>query len=319
MDSARLISSYEHCNREGFWNRDREKQQPDDKEMLYKAIHVGVTTTRADHGEAAGEECFGMGATCGLQTTTKHSVHDQVLHLSCLSDIISVAVRKASEPPWGIPPPIQLGKGPTWASGAYLAPSGTSLRRIALVSNWSDDLHFHECRAWHTLGEVCAFGLPMQLVVAVIGSNKSGKRHSYWSHALRHPANRTLKFRKRVNVETPFKSTWREAWREDWDDLSTTQWLEAMLGDDVLRDVFFKIDVPVPEAKARKRIVDLASRRLEEIASLQAVPDQQLSTCDWPRPCIYRNPCHSNQEPNGRFGFVKIDPVQIQDPQRVGS
>lgn len=305
MNSPQLLVAYEHCNRLGFWSRDREKQQPDDVEMLRRAIRVGVTTTRKDHHEAAGEECYGMGSTCGLQTT-KYSVHDQVIHLSCLSDIISMAVRKAAEPPWGIPLPIRLVEGPMWDSGAFLAPSGNALRRIVLASNWSDDRHFSECRSWYTLGEVCAFSLPMQMVVCVIGSNRGGRRHSYWTRGLQHPANKKLRFRKRTDVAAGFKNTWRETWREDHDEISTKDWLEAMLEDDVLKDVFFRVDVPVPEKVARQKIVDLAARRLEEIANLKEIPEQQLSTCDHPKPCIFRNPCHSEQEPNGRFGFVRL-------------
>ena len=305
MNSPQLLSAFEHCNRLGYWSRDWEKEQPDDVEMLRKALHVGMTTTRQDNGEAAGEECFGLGSTCGLQTS-KINVHDQVIHLASLSDIITTAIRKPSEAPWGVPKPIQLGEGPTWVSGAYIAPSGTTLRRIVLASSWNDDRHFSECRAWYTLGEVCAFKMPMQLVVAVIGANRGGRRFSYWARGLRHPANKKLRFRKRTDVGSGFKSTWIEAWREDWDEISTVQWLEAMLEDDVLKDVLFRIDVPVPESKACQQIVDLAARRLDQIYVMNELPNKQLSTCDWPKKCDFIHPCHNNDSPNGRYGFVRV-------------
>jgi hypothetical protein len=306
MNSPLLLHHFEHCNRDGFWSRDWEKQQPDDVEMLNRAIKSGMTTTRQDFGQAAGEECFEMGSTCGLQTS-KYSVHDQVVHLSFLSDLICTAVRKAAEPPWLLPEPVDLGKGPLWHSGAFLAPSGNFLRRVALVSSWNDDRHFSECRAWSSLGEVCAYSLPMQLVVAVIGQNKGGKRHSYWTRGLRHPANKTLRFRKKNDLGTPFKSTYLETWREDHDEITTKEWLEGMLQDGVLTDVLLKVDIPVPTAEARQRIVDLATRRLEEIQNLDKLPEQQLSTCDWPKVCAHRNHCHAGEEPSGRYGFVRVD------------
>lgn len=305
MDSPYLLHHFEHCDREGYWARDWEKLKPDDTEMLHRALYAGLTTPREDFGQAAGEECYSLGSVCGLETD-KWNVHEQVVHLSCLSEILTVASRKAVEPPWLVPKPIQLREGPTWTSGAYLDPSGKHLRRIVLASSWNDDRHFSECRAWNSLGEVCAYNLPMQLVVAVIGQNRSGKRYSYWSRGLRHPANKKLRFRKKNDVATGFKDTWREAWREDFDEISTKDWLQAMLEDDVLKDVFFKIDIPVPEKIAQQRIVDLAARKLERLDKLRELPDQNLSTCDWPKPCCFRNNCHAQNEPSGRYGFVRF-------------
>ena len=308
MNSPALLTHYERCQLAGYWSRDWEREQPDDTEMLQRAIRVGLMTDRSDHGEAAGEECYAMGATCGLQTE-KFSVHDQVTHLSCLADIIATAVRRAGEAPWKLPEPVEFDNGCKWISGCYLDPSGIYLRRIALVSSWNNDRHYSECRSWYSLGEIVTYGLPMQMVVCVIGQNKGGKRTSYWTRGLRHPANRRLRFRKKNDVESGFKSSWLETWREDHDDIETKTWLQAMLEDHVLEDVLFVIDIPVPDKLARQKILDLAKKKLYRVQKLKEEPDRQMSTCDWPRVCKFRNNCHSGNPPSRKYGFIQIDSI----------
>ena len=140
---------------------------------------------------------------------------------------------------------------PYVSSASYLSPSGDYLRRIAIVSNWGDNRHFGECRGCVLMGEMVAYNLPMQLVVAVIGQSRSGKRHSPFTKGLLHPANKRLKFKKKNNPSEPFKASWTPVWREDHDEISTESWLQSMLTDCVLEDHFFKVDIPLP-IKRRK-------------------------------------------------------------------
>ena len=179
------------------------------------------------------------GSSSGL-VTDHLSVYDQVVHLATLADILATAIRKNNEVPWAVPERRELASGVSWTSEAFLSSDGTHLRRVALVSNWSDDRHYSEARSWRSLGEVCVYGLPMQQVVAVIGQSRSGKRHSWWSHGLRHPQNKVLRFRKKNEVGQGFKSSWKEVWREDYDDLTTQDWLQAMLEDEVLKDCLLR-------------------------------------------------------------------------------
>jgi hypothetical protein len=193
-----------------------------------------------------------------------------------------------------------------WTPSALLSPDGSHLRRVALVSNWSDDRHYSEARSWFSLGEVCAYGLPMQQVVIVLGQSRDGRRHSHWTKGLLHPANKKLRFRKKTNIAAGFKDTWHQVWREDRDEIATKDWISAMIEDDVLRDICFNVSIPVPEKAARQRILDLAARKLDRLSALKVLPDQNLSTCDWPRVCAFRNNCHSGNEPSGRYGFARI-------------
>lgn len=308
MDSPTLLTHFETCDRKGAWSRDWEKHKLDNTDFIQLCIRAGLTSSRPDFGEAADEQAMGLGAEPGLDSK-EHNLYDQVVHLAAISDIVTQAVRKPSEPPWLLPEPVQLGDGSTWHPNGYMDPSGTFLRRIALVSSWNNDRHYAECKSWESLGEICAYNMPMQLVVAVIGQNKGGKRHSYWSHGLRHPVSKQLRFRKRNDKSSPFKSSWIEVWREDFDEITTQAWLEAMLQDAVLTDVLFKIDIKIPEKAARDRIRDLAAKRLDKIAKIKTLPDENLSSCSWPTKCLFIRPCHNGDIPSGRYGFVSVDSI----------
>lgn len=273
--------------------------------MLDIGLRAGLTEpVGGEYGMAAGEELFSLGATRQIESK-QHNLHSQVVHLASIADVVTTAIRKPTDAPWGVPEALER-----WKSDCFLSPDGTHLRKVVFVTSWSDDRHYSLCRSWSALGEVCAYELPLQLVVVMLGKQSDGRFHSYWSHGLRHPVNKKLRFRKRQNIASGFKDSWREVWREDFDEIPTAEWLEAMLTDDVLRDVLFKVDVEVPDKVSRRRIMDLANRKLDRIEKMKALPDQNLSTCDWPSPCAHRKHCHAGEEPSGRYGFVPIDSLK---------
>jgi len=289
--TAEMLTAFEECSRRAFWMRTWRRGKLEGNEMLQRAIRAGVMSARTDFGEAAGEECYGCGVEPGL-ATEHYDVHAEVVHLACIADIVATAIRKPAEPPWKIPESLAA-----WKPSCFLSPAGTHLRRIVLVSSWNDERHYSEARSWFSLGQVCAYGLPMQQAVIVLGQNRSGKRHGPWTKGLRHPRNKKLRFRKKNDVSEPFKDTWLPVWREDFDDISTHDWLEAMLQDGVLQDVCFNVDIPVPGKTARQQILDLAARKLERLENLKELPDEQFTGCNWPIPCVFRTPCHGGREP----------------------
>ncbi len=307
MNTPLLLTHTEVCRRKGFWSRTRERLKLDDTEMLQAAIRAGIQSERKDFGECAGEECYALGTDPGLETA-HYDVYSEVVHLACIADLVTTAIRKPTEGPWSVPGPVQLAGGALWTSGAYLDPSGSHLRRIVLASAWSDDRHYSECRSWFSMGEICAYGLPMQQVVIVLGQRRDGKRHSPWAKGVRHPMNKKLRFRKKNAIKAGFKETWEPVWREDHDEITTLDWLQAMLDDGVLPDVCFTVNVDVPSAATRQHIVDLAARKLDELDKMKTLPDEQLTGCDWPRPCIFRTPCHAGREPQkGIFRVLESD------------
>jgi hypothetical protein len=300
VDSPELLSGYERCPRIPYWGKDWKLRKLKPVEMLEAGIRAGLMElTRSDYGECAGEEVYGLGSDPGIESK-QYDQHSEVVHLACIADIVTSAIRKAGSDPWVLAPPLD-----GWQSGCYISPNRNYLRRIVLVTSWNDDRHYSLCRSWETLAETCFHKLPMQMVVVHLGRHLEGKFHSYWSHGLRHPANKVLRFRKRVNVAEPFKESWTEVWREDFDDISTHDWLQAMLEDRVLEDCLKRYDIPGPRDEARERIITLARKKLDIIRRTTELPDQNYSTCDWPSACNFRSPCHAQQEPGPAYGFVR--------------
>jgi hypothetical protein len=301
MNSPELLSGFERCGRIPYWGKNWKFRKMKPMEMIEAGVRAGITeAVRSDYGEVAGEEVYGFGSDPGIDSK-QYDQHGEVVHLACIADVVTCALRKPDSPPWKPAPPL-----PGWESSCYLSPEGKYLRRIVFTTSWSDDRHYSFCRSWESLAETCFHNLPMQMVVVHLGQHREGKYHSYWSHGLRHPGNKKLRFRKRQRVEEPFKESWIEVWREDFDDISTHDWLQAMLDDGVLQDCLMKFDIPVPKPEARERIISLAQAKLAIIHGTTELPLQQLSTCDWPVPCVFRTPCHAQDEPGPVYGFVRI-------------
>jgi len=274
-------------------------------QMLQIGVRAGVTEAiRKDIGEVAGEEVYGLGADHQL-ISTQMDVHSEVVHLACIADVVTTALRKGG--PWRPSEPVEIGKGHTWTSDVYLDTSGTHLRRVIFVSAWDENRHYSVLRSWASLANVCIHGLPLQIAVVILGAHRSGKYYGYWSKAVMHPANKTIRFRKRNDISSRFKDTWIQCWREDHDQISSQAWLQSMLDDGVLQDSLLLVDLPVPEKSARDHVIDLAVQKLDKMAETKVLPIQNLSTCDFPRPCIFRSNCHGGAEPSGRYGFVRVE------------
>jgi hypothetical protein len=298
-----LIEHFEHCHREGIYSRDWQKAKLSAPQMLMAGIREGLTIDAKGWGQSAGERCYELAVNPGLDST-QYDLHSEVVHLCSLADIISTVARKKE--PWKPLGPIEVGNGGRWENDAYLDSNG-SLRRVLCVSSWSDERHYGICHNWGTLGTMCLSGYPMKLAVAVLGQHRDGRYHGPWSKGLLHPANKKIRFRKKS--EGKFKDTWIPVWREDRAEISTNDWLDAMLGDGVLQDSLILIDIPLPELKIQKEIRELAARKLDAIYTEKTLPDKQYSTCFYPFPCKFKGPCHSDQAVSGRYGFVRVDEI----------
>jgi hypothetical protein len=306
MNSPELLTGFERCGRIAYWGRQWKLRKMMPVEMIEAGVRAGLMEhTRIDYGELAGEEVYGFGSSPGIESK-QYDQHSEVVHLACIADAVTTAIRKPGSAPWKLAPPVPFETGPGWDSGCYISPDGKYLRRIVFVTSWNDDRHYSTCRSWEVLSETCFHKIPMQLLVVYLGPHREGKYRSYWTHGLRHPANKKLRFRKRHRVEEPFKESWIEVWREDYDDISTCDWLDGMLEDDVLQECLKRYDIPVPRPDARERILDLARKKLAIVHGTTELPMQQYSTCDWPQPCVFRSPCHAQEEPSPAYGFVQI-------------
>lgn len=303
IDTAHLITSDEECNRKGFLVQRHEKNKIPAARMLDMGIRAGLTYDGQDFGEEAGSVVYELGATRGVDSDL-YDQHSEVVHVAAMADIISTAARKKGDKPWNTPDALE-----DWNPSCFISPDGQYLRRIVCTPNWSDERHNSICRSWATLGPIAFYNLPMQIAVAITGNRREGRYHSFWSHALQHPQNKKLRFRKKNDVGVAFKSTWIECWRPDHDEITTQEWINAMAGDDVLKDIFFKIDVPSMDEISRKRVMDVAKRKLERIRNTKTIPDEQYTNCTWPVRCVYLSCCGKGELPNGRFGFIPVDKV----------
>lgn len=301
QDTATLITTFESCEKSSFLSQRWEKNKLPAARILDMGIRAGLTYDGQDFGEEAGSVVFEFGATRGVDSD-QHDQHSEIVHIASLADIVSVAARKKNDKPWKSPDPLE-----DWKPSCFISPDGQYLRRLVAVPNWSDERHNSICRSWATLGPMAFYGLPMQIAVVITGNRRDGRYHSFWSHALQHPQNKKLRFRKKNDIAQPFKSSWIECWRPDHDEISTKEWLDGMIGDDVLRDVFFKVDMPQMEEVSRERVMEVAKRKVERIRDAKTLPDEQYAGCSFPVRCQFLGCCNRGELPNGRYGFIPVE------------
>lgn len=304
--SAHLLSNYEGCPRSGYYSRQWESHKLLSTAMLYASVRAGLLSEREDFGVCAGEETMLLAADRGLLSDS-HDIYDVVVSLAAVADLVTCAIRKPGEAPWSIPEKTKLGPFP-WEPSCFQVDD--HLRRIALVSHWSDDRHDAELRSWYSVGETAVYGLPMQMVVIIVGQNRNGRRQGPWTKAMRHPNHqKEIRFRKRSGHQmrtATFKDTWKEIMRVDHAEISTHDWLEAMYRDDVLQEVCFNVDIPVPEDA--ERIKGMALAKLERLYALKTVPEGNLSSCDFPTQCVFKRCCWGREErqPSERLGYDAV-------------
>lgn len=263
-------------------------------DMVRKGVAAALLETeREDYGEYAGEEVVTLASERGLDA--EHiNLYRSVMNHAAIADLITTAIRQAPNSHWILP----REKSKSWSSSAFMDPDGSRLRRFIPVSGWSTEREQHEIRSWYGIGEVCMLNMPMQMVVANLGPMNGGRRHGPWSKALLHPQHSSLRFKKRSRGTIDgFKETWLPVFREEHDEIDRGKWLQAMMEDDVLRDVLFVVDIPVPVDHEADRIREMAKGKLDAIAKLRKLPEKQLSTCDGPlAPCPFRDCCWAQPE-----------------------
>lgn len=307
MSTADLLTASETCQRKGFFSRSWTSTKIRPTEMTLAGIKAALVATEAPDGafgNVAGTEIMQLAQDRGMETDSPR-LYDAVLHHASIADLISTVIRKPNDPPWQLAPAI---KG--WNPDCFISPDGNYLRRVLVVSNWSDERHSSEFRSWHTLGNIAHLKLPMQLVVCIIGQMRDGLRPSSpWASGFQHPTNHQLRFRKKSRSQSEvFSEKWEKIYREDHDEITREDWLEAMLKDDVLREVCFREDIPIPPTPHLQRVRDMASKKLERLYALKETPEANLSGCDWPVACPFRRLCHTlpEKEPEEKYGFIAL-------------
>jgi hypothetical protein len=145
------------------------------------------------------------------------------------------------------------------------------------------------------------------MIVCVIGQQRNGKRISPWVKGFLHPQNKQLRFRKKERAQSEvFNDRWVQIFREDHAEITRETWLASMLKDDVLPEVCFRIDLPTLPELQRNKLRDMAEKKIQTIHSLTETPEQNLSSCEWPVPCVFKRCCWSNpeREPSEKTGYL---------------
>lgn len=275
--------------------------------MLHAAVRSGLLSDREDFGEAAGEAFIEMARERGLEGLKGHQVYPSAIHHACLADILVSATRKPGDSPWVVPEPLI-----DWKPSAMMDRDGSRLRQFLAVSYWNEDRQRSAIQSWSVIGEVCMYDMPMQLVVAVIGNMREGRRPSPWTRGYLHPSHKGLRFRRRgKNAADGFNERWLHIWREDHDEITRETWIQRMAEDSILQEQMFVVDVEVPQTVDRDRIRSMAQRQGSEVRSMESLPDPVLSICNDPiHPCAFRCCCWSQPESkpeDGGFDLIRMD------------
>lgn len=301
MTTPELLTLMDRDPRAGYWSQFWQKQRVTPTEALRMAIPVGLMSEAEDPGQEAGNEIMTLAAERGLETKA-NDLYGCALHHASLADILVTQLRSGAA--WGHPEDTTV-NGLPWLSNAFLEPSGVRLRRVVIADRWSAERKEFESHAYFSLGEMCAYEMPMSLSVVIVGQTREGRHHSPWSKGYAHK-NWKLRLRKRTG-ET-FDGNWQAIWREEHDELSRDRWLDQLKEDQCLPDLLFEVDLDLPCPEVLSKVRRLIEKKLRTLQKMKETPEPSISQCDWPTPCPFKEACWTFTEPSERNGFIRIPP-----------
>jgi hypothetical protein len=295
VSTPRRLDDADFCSRLEFLSRSWERESLSPMQLLSRAIDHGLQCDAKDPGQAAGDKVMELAVSRPIETT-QEDLLGLAEHTAALADFVTWLLRP--EGPWEHPKVTDCGGHP-WYPESYLAPTG--LRRVVLVDHWSDKRAEAESFDWRSL-EAAIYGLPMTLVVVVLGASRDGRRHGPLSKGFIHPVSQQLRFRKRD--QTDFGATWGPLFRENFKG-EREDWIEQLTEDRVLEECLILHEVPAPEHSDKIR--DLASSKLDRLAGTSELPEPQVSRCHDPlRKCPFNSTCPYFRMPSEGNGFISI-------------
>ena len=266
-------------------------------EALYESIEAGLTDPSDAPWDTAEQTMLELATTRGIDSA-QTDLLGEAEHLASLASFITYLLRP--DGPWKRPEPLSMPDGSLWHPGAFLSQSEGHLRRLVLCARWDAYVQVEQEHDWRTL-EGAIYGVPMDLVVVVIGNERDGRRHGPLSKGWTHPVSKGLRFRKRDGVG--FDGNWNPVFREHTE-FSHGEWLDAMVEDGVLADIVHIHRAEEPEQPAQ--LLDLTCSNLLRTRQTE-IPYPQLSRCfDRFHPCAFRSCCPKGIEPSAELGFVQI-------------
>lgn len=213
-----------------------------------------------------------------------------VQHVEAMAEVISIALRERLGQAQRVP--ILSFGAHEWESNLY--DFRGELHRIILTPHIDDDSLRSFAHSWQTIGELAMLERPITLTLIVIGTQRSGRRHSYWSKAHQHPVQKSaIRFAPRKRDEE-FTANWRPIWREQ-SGISAESWLERMKSDGVLGELIISRKVQYNSKdqrmiQAKRDMMKIAMRM--ESATVDA--PMRRSSCDeiGRGACPWQNVCY---------------------------
>lgn len=259
---APILESWEKCRRQWAFSREWELVRVTPMGTLYRALQDALTRPESDPAAAQAFVMTEAGER-GVWTEVRDP-YATMVHYAHLAEVLARVLRQPNSEPLKLHPPLKLGDH-TWVPASYLTDNGLRLMRIVLCDHWDDDRQLAEIHSWRTVGDICATCLPMTLRVLVIGSQRDGHRHSFWSKGQRHPVNKQLRFARKHGKAEGLSASWDTVWREDCD-ISAQTWLEQMARDGVWKELAFDRKVAAPSKLQRDKVLTDIEFAADEMA-----------------------------------------------------
>ena len=306
--SASLLNADDRCRRLPILEKQWQPYTITPIEALYQAIESGLTDDSvSEPADAAHEHLMELATTRGIDSN-QEDLLGQAEHLASIAEFVTYLLRPGRA--WKRPEAITLPNGIPWRPATFLSPTESHLRRLVLCNRWDAYRQVEEEHNWRTL-ESAIYGVPMDLVVVVLGQERNGRRHGLLCKGWTHPVSKQLRFRKRDG--TGFDGAWEPIFREQ-SNFSREDWLDALVEDGLLPEVVLIHPATLPAID----ISSLAEAKLERIHATKYPCEPQLSACfDRVRPCPFRSTCPNGEEPSEERGFVKLHHAPHLAPQIV--
>ena len=308
MTSAAMLNSDDFCRRKPILEKQWQPYAITPIEALYEAIEHGLTDdSNSDPADVAHEALMELATTRGIDSN-QTDLLGQAEHLASIAEFVTYLLRTGS--PFKRPEPITLPNGTPWIPSSFLDPSESYLRRVVLVSRWDAYRMTEEEHSWRTL-EGAIYGVPMDLLVVVLGQERNGRRHGALTKGWQHPVAKNLRFRKRDG--TGFDANWEPIFREK-SNFSRQDWLDALVEDGLLPEIVLIHRAESPQID----VSALAEAKLARIHATTDYPEPQLSSCfQRVHPCPFRSICPRGLEPSTELGFVKLHHPTHLAPQII--